>query len=286
MFLDEHKHLWLLWPLKGECLLVSQDVADFCWHDSLDLFLFLTQDHLNVCYSPEASFLDSDLSNMATIKFNISSKHIRLSSFSGSLIETLSLKSSLRQNFSLSPQAFSLLSIFKEDSSSTESLGKALKLVRFCKDDLCWSILASRALSLSDLLTAEVALAALNLVDKVRLINQINSSETNNTSSLETFLFLKKQEKAARYLKDCEQPLTVVQHFLDSFLFTQAWQEAQNSAAKDSRMAWLKDYVLHIRKRFITETCSGKEFEKLFERLSPSLNWEEVQQKKADLVTQ
>lgn len=255
-------------------------MSDFLWHEALDLFIYLSQDKLHICYSPESLFLDSDLAEFSTKTIILPSKNIRISSFNGSLVETLSLKSSVRQNFSLSPQAFSLLSLFLSESSSQKIMEKALKLCRFCNDPLLWSILASKALSFSDLLTAEVALASLNLIDKVRLINKIHALENSTSSKLETFLLLKKTEKANRLMNESENGFNIVRYFVRSFLFTEAWEKAKGLGDSDPSLSWLQDYVLYKRKRYIKETCNDQEFEYFFKLHKPNLSEEQVKEKK------
>ena len=134
-------------------------------------------------------------------------------------------------------------------------------------------------------MTAEVALASLKLLDKVRLIQQISASQNTPEAKLDSYLLLNKHEKAEQLLRNSSNAYLVVRHFTRAFKFSEAWNKAQECASKDASLNWLQDYVLYKRKRFLEETCDGKEFNDFFRRLKPSDNEENVRMKKKAFKT-
>ena len=140
-------------------------------------------------------------------------------------------------------------------------------------------MLAVHALGRGDLSTAEVALAALNLFDKVRLIQKIHQDPQDPQSKLEACLLLNKNEKARQLLRNSSNDFLVVRHLVKAFKFSEAWTKAQETG-----MEWVKDYVLFRRQRFVEETANGVEFNDFFKRLKPRGTLENVRsQKKAFL---
>ena len=163
-------------------------------------------------------------------------------------------------------------------------MNKSLKLCRFNKESLPWTILASHTLSMGDLDTAEVALASLNLLDKVRLIQKISNTQDSHESKLDACLLLNKNEKASQIIRNSSNPYLAVRHFTRSFKFSEAWNKAKTESSKDSTFIWLQDYVLFKRQRFLKETCEGKEFNEFFKRLTPSDTRENMRLKKKEYL--
>lgn len=281
LFLDEQSNLYLQWGLEKRTTNVAEDVKDFKWHQTFDLFVYLTEKSLHICYSPEALFLDEDLTNNSTTKHSLATQSSRIIDFHGCMLETSASKTSIRQNFSLCAQASSILQLLAQGSSHAN----ILKSCRFFKSNLCWAILASKSLHASDFANAEVSLAALNLSDKVRLISHIQSQEDPLSKQIESSLLLRKVEQGKNLLKQTDQPFLIVRHFIRSFEFETAYTKAQNFGRKDPNSKWLEDYVLLKRKRFIDETCEGKEFLPVFKTNAPILSIEQVKQKKNELLS-
>ena len=282
LFLDEQNHLHLQWGLERRNTRVAEEVKDFKWHPILDLFVYLTEKHLHICYSPEALFLEKDLANHSISTHNLATSNARLVDFHGSMLETCASKTSMRQNFSLCEQATSILNLLSQASNNR----KILKSCRFFNSQLCWAVLASRALHSSDFPTAEVALAALNLTDKVKMLCHIQSQQDPLTKQIEASLLLKKRQQGQNLLKQINHPFLLVRHHVRSFEFESAYNKAHEFGKENRDVKWLEDYVLLKRKRFVDETCEGKEFLPVFKTNGAVLNMEQVKQKKNELRSQ
>jgi hypothetical protein len=222
---------------------------------------------------------------LATESIDLNSTHCRLSGTSSGLVHVLSLKSDTTSHFALSASVLSLLELLRSSSNSNEIINKALKICRFNNEKLTWTILATHALAMGDLMTAEVALAALNLLDKVRLIQRISASENSPQSQLDSCLLLNKKEKAAQVLRNTSNPFFRVRHFTRAFNFSEAWSTAEEVCSQDSSLSWIRDFVLYKRKRFIDETCQGNEFDPFFKKLKPSETLESIKSKKKALLS-
>lgn len=261
-------------------MLISQNVSDFAWHTHHDLFLYISGQSLHICYAPVSHLIDPALAALATTSHHLLPGQSRLSNACSGLIRVLSLKSDLSSHFALSAPAVSLLRLLGAASSSPDNIHKALKICRFNENKLPWTILATHALATGDLLTAEVGLAALDLLDKVRLIQRIGGAEKSFQAELDSCLLLNKHEKAAQVLRSSSSEFGVVQHFTRDFRFAEAWTKAQEVAGRDASLAWMRDYVLYKRKRYIAETCGGKEFDEFFRKLTPGQSEESVKMSK------
>ena len=284
LFLDVNSRLHLFSPSKNKSVLISQNVSDFAWHSSEHLFAFVSNSSLNICYAPHSHFLDSDLALLATLKIQLLSSHCRISAISSGLVQVLSLKSDVVNHFSLSASGLSLMKLLTSGTSE-KTTNQSLKLCRFNDDPLPWTILASHSLAMGDLLTAEVALASLNLLDKVRLIQKIGNGQGSSEAKLEACLLLNKNEKAAQILRNTSNPYLAVRFHTRAFQFSEAWAKAKREVSQDSDMSWLQDYVLFKRQRFLNETCEGKEFDDFFKRLSPSGTKENVKSRKKQYIS-
>jgi hypothetical protein len=271
LFIDINKNLYVYWPLKKKSILVGEQVKDCIWHDHLDVFVYISEDQLQINYSPESLFIDSHLFEMSNESYSLISATCRLLSLHSSIIETFCTSSKTSQNYSLDSQKLSLIKIFQSEDSTETILANSLKLCRFLNNNQCWAMLAAKSLSHSDLSTGEICFAQLGMIDKVRLINQIQSSDQSQIQSL---LLVGNKDKALREIREHSDPFVTVKLYVKNFKFKEALERAAQTD-----FSWMKDYVLHKRKRYLEETRQ-EEQENVFLNEMTQLDFEAVKQKK------
>lgn len=171
-------------------------VDSFQWNDNNDMLAALADGKLMTWFYPNAIYVDQDL--MTHSRSISEAKDIgklsQIEHFTGNMINIVKLDGSAA---SLTVAPFAKILYEHVDQADFE---KAIRLCRFVKEKTLWGCLAAMSLYCRELETAEIALAALDEVDKVQFINYIKElpSEASRNSALA--LYCKKTNEAEQIL--------------------------------------------------------------------------------------
>lgn len=279
LMLDANQDLHLVVLPSSSSKKVASLVSSFIWHETLDIFAWQTSGAVNVALAPAALSFDAPLFKLSTLSEPITGT-IEFKNFYDA---TLAVQKEQRTagQISIDSVAVKLLRIIGDGSKSVElRAGKGLKLARFVKNKSVWAILACFCLENRDTSTAEVALAALDLIDRVQFLSKLNSEESAENQQYLFFCLNGKLEECEKFLLNRKKPVVLVKTLLKQFEFQRALEIAQATKSKDSSMDWLVDLALHSRKKYLEEGGFKEEFLDAFKSTKPTRSLEEVSELK------
>lgn len=208
--LDKEQELWVSPSDHDDWKRVAMMVTCAMWHENCNFLAYVADDQLQVNFCPTLYFVDDELVPMAQL-----SKSDSRTSQSGlwkqQIIYFTGSQAMVRNSDgSLAAVNCSAdLLILLENAISRRLWEKALKLCRFAKSNILWSMLAGEAIVAGELGSAEVAYAQLRLTTKVIQICHINSLASD-------------QEKAAELALLCRKTLEAETILLNAQLYEQA----------------------------------------------------------------
>ena len=127
---------------------------------------------------------------------------------------------------------------------------KAIKLCRFVKDRILWACLAAMALYARELNTAEIALAAIDEVDKIQFINYVKMIPSEAGRNAELALFSKRFLEAEQILLQAKLYYRAIKMNIKLY----KWERALDIALNNKKHI---DTVLGYRKKHLEK--NGKE---------------------------
>jgi len=127
---------------------------------------------------------------------------------------------------------------------------KAIKLCRFVKDRVLWACLAAMALYARELNTAEIALAAIDEVDKIQFINYVKMIPSEAGRNAELALFSKRYLEAEQILLQAKLYYRAIKMNIKLY----KWERALEIALNNKKHI---DTVLGYRKKHLEK--NGKE---------------------------
>lgn len=181
---------------KPEIIKIASMVDSFQWNDNNDMLCALADGKLVTWFYPNAVYVDKDLMEHSKSVKDASDigKLAQISHFTGNMVQIIKLDGS---SATLVVPPFAKILYEHVDQADFE---KAIRLCRFVKEKTLWGCLAAMSLYCRELETAEIALAAIDEVDKVQFINYIKElpSEASRNSALA--LYCKKINEAEQIL--------------------------------------------------------------------------------------
>lgn len=251
----------------------------FIWNENYDVLAYSNVNKVSVLYSPSALCYDTKMVNCATVVESVPNK-CELIEFND-----CQLCSVTDRNINLIHQvnnfSFKLIKTLTESDNVDVAIQLSIKLARFFKSNLVWSILAVYALDQRDTDTSELCLAALQDIDKVQYLSKINAIEDKETSQFEFLKFLNKYDECEKFYIGKKKYLQAVKLYTIVFNFKKAFELARNIKTVAPEFDWLGDYVLHKRKKYINSAGFTEDSNEFFSNLNPKCSAEEVKQKKA-----
>ena len=159
------------------------------------------------------------------------------------------------------------------DFSSKSEWDAAIRLCRFVKDRVLWACLAGMSLHAHELNTAEVALAAINEVDKLQFILHVKEIPTVEGRSAELALYSRRTVEAETILLQAGLIYRAIK--LNIRLFN--WDRALDLAVKHKTHV---DTVLAYRARYL-ENFGREDTDPRFVALQAEvpIDWEQIKAK-------
>jgi len=195
--LDKNKDLYLTKAMKPDrCEKLGAMVDSFAWNDTTDMLIALADEKLQTYIYPSVCFVDKDLlpKTLQSKPCTDAGKYANIVSFYGShCVVRKADGSDLAAVIMPYPQL-----LYKHFESG--SWEQAVRLCRYVKSPELWASLAAMAIHLRALDTVEIALAAIEEVDKVQFIGHIKKLPDEVLKSAELALFCKRPEEAMNIL--------------------------------------------------------------------------------------
>jgi intraflagellar transport protein 80 len=279
--MDVNKDLHIFFIGSGNCRKVSSMTVSFLWNESLDVLAYSATQRVSVLYSPDSLLYDTKLSAHSTVSEQMLGK-CELTEFND-----CQLCSNAERNVSLVHQvngfAFRLLKTINEGTSAEVTTQTCIRLARFFKSNLVWAILAVHALEGKDTDTSELALAALQEIDKVQYLAKINAIEDKDAAQFEFLRFMRRFDECEKHYLSRGKHLEAVKLYTLMFDFEKALTLARQIKATSPELEWLGDYVLHKRRKYLEGAGFTEDTNEFFRNLRPKCSPEEVRQRKAKL---
>lgn len=271
-FLDSNNDLIIYFTNTKEMKKIASLVRSFAWNETLDALAFISGDKLTVVYSPNALQLDQQLLEYSSIT-EITSTGLKLTEFNECAITSIGEKQQLISH-TLDPLVLKMLFLLAEDNS-TNDLSNAMSLARFLKHTPTWAVLAVHALQAEDTVNYETCLGQLGLVDKVKLMSDINALDNKNEAHCQTLLLLGKTAEVERLLLSKKQFFECARIYCRLFAFGKALDVARQA---DSSNEWIVDYVIMKRSRYVQTVGSEMADARQFKGLTANRSDTEIRQ--------
>jgi intraflagellar transport protein 80 len=154
---------------------------------------------------------------------------------------------------------------------------EAVRLCRFVKRETLWACLAAMALHGRHLETAEIALAAIQEVDKLQYVMYIQTIPSQEGRNAELALYRKAVDEAEMILLQAQPPLVYRAIKMNIRLYR--WHRALELAVSNKTHV---DTVLGYRQKYLAafkKTETDSKFKKYFDEIE--IDWEAIAAKKA-----
>eukprot|EP00397_Hematodinium_sp_SG-2012_P021288 GEMP01021982.1.p2 GENE.GEMP01021982.1~~GEMP01021982.1.p2 ORF type:complete len:255 (+),score=53.81 GEMP01021982.1:1441-2205(+) len=241
------------------------------WNDATDLLIALSDQKLVCFFYPAVVFVDASLlpSTIVTKDCELAGKYASIVSFNGSHV-TLRKADGCNLAMMVSPYPTHLY-----DRVEKAQWDQAIRLCRYVKIPQLWAALAAMAIQARELNTLEIALAAIEAVDKVQFIAHLNNLPDEVLKSAELSLFCRKPEEALGTLLQNQRIFRAIKMCIR----LHRWDAALELAVQHKTHI---DTVLAYRQRHLQQMKRDENNAK-FNQFNGevSVNWETVKQKVA-----
>merc|ERR550537_17702 len=195
--LDKNKDLYLTKAMNAERTEKLGSMVDtFMWNDATDMLIALIDEKLVVYIFPSVVFVDKDLlpKTLQSKPCHDAGKYAQIVSFSGS---HCTIRKADGADLAMVTMPYPQLLYQHFEKGQWE---QAVCLCRYVKLPELWASLAAMAIQARALDTVEIALAAIEEVDKVQFIAHINKLPDDVLRQAELALFCKRPDEALSIL--------------------------------------------------------------------------------------
>lgn len=195
--LDKNKDLYLTQALQADKTeKLGAMVDSFMWNDSTDMLVALMDEKLVIFIYPTVVFVDKDLLPKTQQSKNCTDagKYAQIVSFYGS---NCTIRKADGSDLAMVTTPYPPLLYQHFEKGQWE---QAVRLCRYVKSPELWASLAAMAIHQRALDTVEIALAAIEEVDKVQFVAHINKLPDDVLRSAELALFCKRPDEALNIL--------------------------------------------------------------------------------------
>ena len=271
-FIDSNRDLYItpVNSLSKHKLGTQVDTA--AWNDLSDQLVAIADGKLVTWSYPSIVYVDKAMLTLTTSRKDGTDymKRPRIMSFFGSRVAIRRTDGAILTT-SISPYPATLY-----DFASGARWDEAVRLCRFVKSKELWACLAGMSLNAHHLDTAEIALAAVDEVDKLHFILYVKSIPSDEGRSAELALYRRNIEAAENILLQAQPPLVYRAIKMNIRLFR--WARALDLAVKHKTHV---DTVLAYREQFL-DSYGMKETDERFEQYAQQVNidWDAIAAKK------
>uniref|UniRef100_UPI00398F7D97 intraflagellar transport protein 80 homolog isoform X2 n=1 Tax=Pristiophorus japonicus TaxID=55135 RepID=UPI00398F7D97 len=239
------------------------------WNDKINILCGMQNMYFVVWYYPNTIYIDKELLSKTIYEKDASEfgKSPQIVNYVGNQVTVRRADGSLIYT-NISPYPAIL-----HEYVSASRWDDAVRLCRFVKEQTMWSCLAAMAIAHKDLMTAEVAYAAIGEIDKVQYINLIKDLPSKESRMAHLLLFTGNVQDAEGILIQAGLIYQAIQININLY----NWERALELAVKYKTHV---DTVLAYRKKFL-EDFHKEESNKRFLQYAEGVevNWEKIQAK-------
>merc|ERR1712113_1025818 len=195
--LDKNKDLYLTKAMHSDRTEKLGAMVDtFMWNDTTDMLIALQDEKLVIYIYPTVCFVDKDLlpKTLQTKTCSDAGKYAQIIAFYGS---HCIIRKADGADLAMGTMPYPQLLYTHFEKSQWE---QAVRLCRYVKTPELWASLAAMATHSRMLDTVEIALAAIEEVDKVQFVAHINKLPDDVMRSAEMALFCKRPEEGLHIL--------------------------------------------------------------------------------------
>ncbi|XP_051873931.1 intraflagellar transport protein 80 homolog isoform X2 [Pristis pectinata] len=244
-------------------------VHSMAWNDTINILCGMQNMYFVVWYYPNVVYVDKELLSKTVNEKDASEfgKSPQIVNYVGNQVTIRRVDGSMIHT-SISPYPAIL-----HEYVSASRWEDAVRLCRFVKEQTMWSCLAAMAIAHKDLMTAEVAYAAIGEIDKVQYINMIKDLPSKESRMAHLLLFTGNVQDAEGILIQSGLIYQAIQININLY----NWDRALELAVKYKTHV---DTVLAYRKKFL-EDFHKEESNKRFLQYAEGVevNWEKIQVK-------
>jgi len=241
--LDKNKDLYLTQAMQADRTEKLGSMVDtFMWNDSADILIALIDEKLVLYTYPSVVFVDKDLLSK-TIMPKIcpdAGKYAQIVSFYGA---HCIIRKADGADLAMVTMPYPQLLYENFEKGQWE---QAVRLCRYVKTPEMWAALAAMAIQARVLDTVEIALAAIEEVDKVQFIAHINRLPDDILKQAEMSLFCKRPDEALNTLLQNKR----IYRAIKLYIRMHRWSDALELALKHQTHV---DTVLAYRARHLTQ---------------------------------
>jgi intraflagellar transport protein 80 len=268
--LDKNKDLYLTKAMhadKTETL--SAMVDTFKWNDSTDMLIALIDEKLVLFIYPAVVYVDKDLlpKTQESKTCTDAGKHAQITDFYGT---HCIIRKADGADLAMQTTPYPHLLYQAYEKGQWE---QTIRLCRYVKSPELWASLAAMAMHARSLETVEIALAAIEEVDKVQFVGHINRLPDDVLRSAELALFCKRPDEALNTLLQNKR----IYRAIKLNIRLHRWSDALELALKHQTHV---DTVLAYRARHLDQ-MRHVETNEQFKQWSTQVevDWEIVKQK-------
>jgi intraflagellar transport protein 80 len=283
-FIDRNRDLFLskIIQVKGSeasssLHKIGSQIDTAAWNDTCEILLAIGDGKLLVWNYPSMIYVDKTLmSNVLEVKDGSNFfKMCSISSFVGTNVMVR------RADGTLLAHNLSFFPLMLYEMTSTNEWEKAVRLCRFVKNKTLWTCLAGMAINRRHLETAEIALAAIDAVDKLHFILYVKRLPLEERKNAELALFNGKIDEAETILLQAT-PRALIYRAIKLNIRLFRWERALDLAIKyTTDESTHVDTVLAYRERFLAANKlleTNKKFLQYAKQVT--VDWEKITLKK------
>ena len=269
--LDSNRDLFLTSTHRTELVKLCSMVDSFRWSETTDMLVAISDGKLYVWYYPNVVYVDKDLLVLSRSMKDVQSEVGKMSvidSFTGNLVKVRRVDGRIA-TLNISPYPALLY-----QNADKGLWAKAIKLCRFVKDRVLWACLAAMALYARELNTAEIALAAIDEVDKIQFINYVKMIPSEAGRNAELALFSKRFLEAEQILLQAKLYYRAIKMNVKLY----KWERALDIALNNKKHI---DTVLGYRKKHLEKYGKEENLEKFKKYVDGGveINWVAIKTK-------
>lgn len=276
-FIDRNRDLYLARvATKGNVKLHAQ-VDTAAWNDASDILVAIADSKFLTWSYPNMVYVDRTLLN-DVIEARDGSDFLKM----GTITSFVGTNATVRRAdgtvlaASISPYPSMLY-----EFTATSDWDKAVRLCRFVKNRSLWTCLAGMAMHRRHLDTAEIALAAIDSVDKLYFVLYVKNLASEERRNAELALYSGSVDEAEAILLQAH-PEPLIYRAIKMNIRRFRWERALDLAIKHTTDAGTHvDTVLAYRERFLASNKLQETNKKFLEYSKQvSIDWETISKKK------
>lgn len=268
-FSDVNKDLFISYIHRPEIIKIAAMVDTFMWNERYDIIAAIADGRLITWLYPNGIYIDKDLleQSKAIRDAHDLGKFPQMICFTGSLIQIRRFDGALAA-YNVLPHAGMLHDLYEKTKWE-----KAITLCRYAKESTLWACLAIMSISARELNTTEIALAALDEVDKVQYINYVKELPSDAAKNAALAVYCKKYSEAENILLQAKLFYRAIKMNIKQF----KWERALEIAAHNKTHV---DTVLAYRQRYLQQQNKKETLDKYLQLADKvEINWETIKDK-------